>query len=454
VKKLGIKNKKNEDELKLEYNELEEINDHSGSAMNNTQKNISQSTKTSVEEYTLKDEDLDKLVNIINKERKKEIPEEENGDNYNSNFGTGNNKKRRRSVIEEEITRSDLIEKLKRNDQEIKDYLLKLMRSNLVSNNSIKNKKHLRFVYRGENGMFRITGNLNFMKNFDKSYVDSDDDDDELLEEENESEENEDSKSNNISVSIPRSKIKFFEEKKKKELIYDNSHLFKKKEKNIEIKKEVEDILNGIYSSKEKENENSLKNQESPEEIRKRLQRRFLKSTYSKKKKKRKKDKTSDKEKEKLFEDEALDQELFNYRQKQYERDEFEALKIELKDRNLDWRINYFFDRIKEWRNAKDSDFVTQLDKYVEFDMKDFKMKRDKEVRIRDFILGLNDYRVTRKVQRKLFDTYVYKEPILIGNRSPEKHSISWEENSDAELKKSFELKKKSVDSASKSKDF
>jgi hypothetical protein len=304
--------------------------------------------------------------------------------------------------------------------------------------------------------MFKITGNLNFMKNFHKSDVDSDDDDDDdLLEEENESDESEDSKRNNISISLPRSKLNFFEEQKRKELIFDNSHLFKKKEKNkIEIKKEVEDILKGLISSKENENEDSLKNQETAEEIRKRLERRFLKSTYAKKKKKKKKVKKSDKDKEQLFEDEALDQELFNDRQKKYERDEFEELRIELKDRNLDWRINYFFDRIKEWRNAKDGDFVTQLDKYVEFDMKDFKMKRDKEVRIRDFILGLNDYRVTRKVQRKLFDTYVYKEPILIGNRSHEKHSLSWEENSDAELKKSFELKKKSLDSASKSKDF
>ena len=68
--------------------------------------------------------------------------------------------------------------------------------------------------------------------------------------------------------------------------------------------------------------------------------------------------------------------------------------------------------------------------------------------------MGLNDYRVTRKVQRKLFDTYIYKEPILIGNRSPEKHNKSWEGNSDSELKKSFELKKNSLDSAPKSKDF
>ena len=449
VKKSGFKNNKNDDDYRFEYNELEEINDPSGSALNNTQKNVSQSTKTSVEEYTLKDEDLDNLVNLINKERKKVIPEEESGDNYNSNFNAGNKKKRRTSITEEEITRSDLIERLKKNDLEIKEYLIKLLYSNLISKNNIKNKKRLRFVYRGENDIFKISGNLNFMKNFHKSSVDSDDD---LLEEQDESEESEDSKINNISFSISRSKINFFEEKKKKELIYDNSHLFKKKEKNIGIKKEVTDILNGLYSgSKEEENENSLKNQESPEEITKRLERRFLKSTYSKKKKKKKKEKIDDKD-QNLFEDEALDQELFNDRQKQYERDEFEALKIELKDRNLDWRINYFFDRVKEWRNAKDGDFVTQLDKYVEFDMKDFKMKRDKEVRIRDFILGLNDYRVTRKVQRKLFDTYIYKEPVLIGNGTHEKHSISWEENSDAELKKSFELKKKSLDSASKSK--
>ena len=107
-----------------------------------------------------------------------------------------------------------------------------------------------------------------------------------------------------------------------------------------------------------------------------------------------------------IFQDEEMDNEMYMRRQRIYERDEFYELIKHLRNKNLDWRINYFFDRVKEWRKSKKQDFITEMDKYVEFDMKDFKMKRDKETRIRDFVLGLNDYRVTRKVQRKLFDTY------------------------------------------------
>ena len=82
-------------------------------------------------------------------------------------------------------------------------------------------------------------------------------------------------------------------------------------------------------------------------------------------------------------------------------------------------------------KNLTKEDFLKQFDKYAEFDVNDLKIKRDKEDRIRDFILGLNDYRVARKVQRKLFDTYIYKEPILIENCSPDKNNSSLEANSD-----------------------
>ena len=66
---------------------------------------------------------------------------------------------------------------------------------------------------------------------------------------------------------------------------------------------------------------------------------------------------------------------------------------------------------------------------YAEFDMKDLRRS------YQSFILGLNDYRVARKVQRKLFDTYLYKEPILIEKCFPDNNYYSSGANSDIEIK-------------------
>ena len=162
------------------------------------------------------------------------------------------------------------------------------------------------------------------------------------------------------------------------------------------------------------------------------------------KRKKNKKKLHSPQKKEGIFIDEEMDNEMYMKRQRIYERDEFYELIKNLKDKNLDWRINYFFDKVKEWRKIKKNGFITEMDKYVEFDMKDFKMKRDKEIRIRDFILGLNDYRVTRKVQRKLFDTYIYKQPVLIENYSAEKYNKSWNSEDKIKDKKNDNKNKKS----------
>ena len=207
--------------------------------------------------------------------------------------------------------------------------------------------------------------------------------------------------------------------------------------KKIEIKKEVEDILKGNYYNEVYEKNGNKEN----EFDKKKFEERFLESYFSRKKfkkreKKKKKRYTNNKEKQDLFLDETLDKQLYLRRKEIYEKEEKREMNNEKKEQNLDFRINYFFDRVKAWRNLSKEEFLKQFDKYSEFDMKDFKMKRDKEDRIRDFICGLNDYRVTRKVQRKLFDTYVYKEPILIGNYSPDKIIYSSGVNSDEEIKK------------------
>ena len=78
----SIKNKKTKHSNNNSQYDSQDISDYSQSGINSTQRlNISENTG-SAEELTLKDEDLDKLINYINKKKEKEkiktIPEEEN----------------------------------------------------------------------------------------------------------------------------------------------------------------------------------------------------------------------------------------------------------------------------------------------------------------------------------------------------------------------------------------
>ena len=394
---------------------------------------ISNSENTgSAEELTLKDDDIDNLLNYINSEDKT-IPEVENENVIDNNINNNQNEK---------LTKNQLLEKLKRDDNEIKKYLERLIYSKLINKNYIlKRKRPLKLVYKRDDGIiFKISGNFNFLQNFYKHYhLNKKEFEESSFEEENESEsESISSEKTERNKSLPISQIEEeTSEKVKKKLIYDNSYLFKKNMKKIEIKKEVEDILKGNYYNEVYEKNGNNEN----EFDKKKFEERFLESYFSRKKfkkrkKKKKKKYSINKEKQDLFLDEALDKQLYLRRKEIYEKEERREINDEIKEQNLDFRINYFFDRVKAWRNLSKEEFLKQFDKYSEFDMKDLKMKRDKEDRIRDFICGLNDYRVTRKVQRKLFDTYVYKKPILIGNYSPDKIIYSSGANSDEEIKK------------------
>ena len=251
-------------------------------------------------------------------------------------------------------------------------------------------------------------------------------------------------------------RIKIGKETTKKELIYDNKYLLKSDDDDDEdekqqIKKEVQDILKGIYA-KSGDNKKKLTPEEEDlnnEEIRKRIEEKFLQSFYKKRKflKRRKKKNllhTPQKNEQGILLDEEMDIEIYMRRQKIFERDEFYELIKQLKDKNLEWRINYFFDRVKEWKNPKKDDFVKEMDRYIEFDMKDFKLKEDKEARIKKFILGLNDYRVSRKVQRKLFNTFIFKQPLLIENYTTEKHNKSWNLEDKNKDKKRIKINNKS----------
>ena len=436
--------------------------DFTVSVINNNQ-NFSTS-QNSDEQVILKDKDIDKLLKMINKDKKdklKKIQKNEDNNNNNNYYNYSYKRKPDYNSEDDEMTRADLLEKIRINDLEIREYLMKLMYSNLVNKKNLTKKKNINLIFKGDNNeVFKISGNINFMKNFHRQYsnniIESEDDNTE----EEEEEESEESKSNliydNLSSKKRHFKTKMGKEIIRKDLVYDNKYLFKSddddEDEKLEIKKEVQDILNGIYT-KSDNNEKQLTPEEEElnnEQIKKKIEEKFLESYYKKRKfmkRKRKKNKKklhSPQKKEGIFIDEEMDNEMYMKRQRIYERDEFYELIKNLKDKNLDWRINYFFDKVKEWSKTKKNGFITEMDKYVEFDMKDFKMKRDKEIRIRDFILGLNDYRVTRKVQRKLFDTYIYKQPVLIENYSAEKYNKSWNSEDKIKDKKKDNKNKKS----------
>ena len=429
IKKLIVKKKNKINKRKSKKFNKKEFLEYS-SELSKTKKLSNSETTGSAEELTLKDDDIDNLLNYINSEDKT-IPEVENENVIDNNINNNQNEK---------LTKNELLEKLKRDDNEIKKYLEKLIYSKLINKNYIlKRRKPLKLVYKRNDGIiFKISGNYNFLQNFYKHYnLNKKDFEESSVEEESESESISSEKTER-NKSLPISQIEEeTNEKVKKKLIYDNSYLFKKNMKKIEIKKEVEDILKGNYYNEVYEKNGNKEN----EFDKKKFEERFLESYFSRKKfkkreKKKKKRYTNNKEKQDLFLDETLDKQLYLRRKEIYEKEEKREMNNEKKEQNLDFRINYFFDRVKAWRNLSKEEFLKQFDKYSEFDMKDFKMKRDKEDRIRDFICGLNDYRVTRKVQRKLFDTYVYKEPILIGNYSPDKIIYSSGVNSDEEIKK------------------
>ena len=400
-------------------------------------------TTGSSEELILTDEDLDLLLKYINEDRleKYKLLEKEEKDIF-----VDDNKKRnvfrKKKTINgfKEMSKLELIEKLKNGDEDLKDFLEKIIISKLIEKKVIlKNKKKLNITYNGENiHVIKLYKNKYYKQNFYKHYLEELGKEDlyELIDESEISEESETTK------KLKRFEEDYMNEKRQKNLIYDNSYLFKKNDKKVEIKKEVEDILKGVYNKNTKKDKPIYDDKDFDKEKfeQKFLVSYFLRKKFVKKKKKKKKSQKSNEKKDKqtIFLDQELDRQMYLRRKEIYEKEENNELQEHLKEQTLEWRVNYFFDKIKEWKKLSREDLMKQFDKYTEFDFNDFKLKRDKEDRIRDFILGLNDYRVARKVQRKLFDTYIYKEPILIGNYSPNKNNSSIELNSDIEIKKSI----------------
>ena len=163
---------------------------------------------------------------------------------------------------------------------------------------------------------------------------------------------------------------KMLEKKKKSQLIYDNSYLFKKeKSKDIKIRKEVEDILNKEYEEFQS-HQQSRSNQRLISMITKR------KKTDRKRKSKVK---HINPKLKKLQMQEESDKEEDNTK---HLKDLEEEKKEELKDKKL----KEFFERIRKLKNGEFKDFDEELNQLInEIMIKDV-ISKNKENRMNSFI--------------------------------------------------------------------
>ena len=385
----------------------------------------------------LHDDDIQKIVDYVNKEEKRRMETEGNEernekgknviipeDNLNPLFQENNEESNRNKG---ELTKDDLIAKLKKDDFKIREYIEGIIRAGLIKrdkqlNKQMKNNSIL--VYKNFNlGLFR------FNKNFQNK------DEIELVfhrplshREENI---NQNDKNKKV-ITKTRTKIGIFE-KPKKELIFNNSYLFsKKKNVNFILRKEVEEILNGglISQLNEKKEEKKVKIKEKKKE-----------KDYSKK------DFIKKKSKHKLFSKSIFLNDLIELGEIKRKKEEDAKLKEikrleELREQNLDNKIRIFIDRINRLKSQDVNTGVgkEEIDEYINQIMKnDF--EKNKENRLKLFMTSLNDYILATEKHREIIDTYLYKEPNLIRNLMVEDLFNSYNKGCDIGIEKDKSLR-------------
>ena len=110
-------------------------------------------------------------------------------------------------------------------------------------------------------------------------------------------------------------------------------------------------------------------------------------------------------------------------------------------------KLKEFIEKIKNFKKENEKERGIKIDIYVDERLKvdeNEKEKKEKEIRINEFINKLNDYRIVKKMQRKVHDNFLYKEPIKMENLIVEKyesHNTSLNKRNKDEIKKKFSLK-------------
>jgi len=364
----------------------------------------------------LQDSDIDKIVEYVNEEEKRKMKSDKNAKRIEKEKIEKNPEENLHSLFKEkkeedsdnngDLTRRDLIEKLKKNDYRIRQYIEGIVMAGLTKrdkslNRQMKNKTIL--VFKNFNlGLFR------FNKNFGKKDEFNTYEDFKPLTERNE-DENESLNITNKKQEKDRFKVsigKIKKERPKKTLIYDNMYLFpKKKNVNFILRKEIEEILNGGISSQLEKNEEEFKSNHKKKVF------EYNKKDFSKKKQRRN---------SKLFRKSIFLRDLIDKNEISKQKDETknEVKTIEdIKEHNLDYKLKAFMNKVKRLK----AQGVTaglgkiEMDDYINELMRN-NLEKERENRIKAFLEHLEDYRFTEKKQREFRDTFLYKEPNLIQN--------------------------------------
>lgn len=359
----------------------------------------------------LQDSDIDKIVKYVNEEEKRKMKSDKNAkriekekrDNKPEDYLHSLLKKKEEdSDNSGDLTRRDLIEKLKNNDSRIRQYIEGIIMAGLTKrdknlNRQMKNSSIL--VYKNLNlGLFK------FNKNFGKKDESHTHEDFKPLTERDENE--------SLSISnIQRDKLKVNIGRKKKEkpkrpLIYDNMYLLpKKKNVNFILRKEIEEILNGGISSQLKKDEEELKTNH----IKKLFE--YHKKDFIKKKQKRN---------SKLFRKSIFLADLIEKSEilkKKVEPKEETKKVDDIKEHNLDYKLKAFMNKVKRLKVQGVTNGLgkEEMDDYINELMKN-NSEKERENRIKAFFENLDDIRFIEKKQREIRDTYLFKEPNLIQN--------------------------------------
>ena len=398
----------------------------------------------------MQDADIEKILNYINEEEKKKLTriEKEKIEKEEEDIHSLFKEKKQENINDDNLTKDDFVQKLKKDDLKMREYIEGIIRSGLTAGNKklyrqMKNNSIL--VYKNYNlGQFKFNKNFGIIEDFRFEILRPLSGKENINEEEDNKDDQDSPKKRKKKKEEKIKEIKNDNEKEepKKELIYDNKYLFtKKKKKTVKfmLRKEVEDILNGgILSHQQIQG----KPEEKKVEIKKS---RFEspKKVFIKKKTDRRKLIKKSKYLQELFDAESLN--------KVTEEDLLaKELKMKelIREKNIDNRLNEFIDRIKTLKNNEKngSDSLDNIDIYINQRLKiddNEKDKKEKENRINEFLDSLNDYRKMKKQQRRLNNTILYKEPIMVENLMVENYeeSINNKNMKNKNIKRKLSLK-------------
>jgi len=300
---------------------------------------------------------------------------------------------------------NELKEKYK---QIISKYILEQKQKDLTKNKKFKNfvKSKIKIKYEEftpDNILEEISSQRKkkqneITKKF-SSYSDDEDSDD------NESESDNSENDSDENLNKKKSRIKFANGSQKKNLIYDNSYLFKHKKNDILIKDEIYKILNNKLDenenkSEEEESEYSS-SKESKNEHMKDYKSKFSKYNYLSKRNSYLK-KKKNKKKTKVNRMTMLEKMSLNYTTGEI-KDNIDKEKKGVgfnENQNLENRLKYFFANIQRLKNTRDENTIEKLMK--ELGVYDIEKRRNRV--LSNFYELIDNFRITNRVSKTKFN--------------------------------------------------